>query len=282
MQTLEVLKPRNHLFVMDLVREAGIDVSDWANFKGGVEKARSNPKYCYDWAFSGPGVMVLNIWFNSIIVNSSKITLTGNLRKTSESESTKGVWKNRAEKFDKVVRNAYQKRQTIRVIINDGKEREGNSKSTKASVVKFRLLDPTPWHVASYDDDSGQFILIRGIQPPKFIDQFDLQVEDQSTAEKHTITGQVFVRSPEVRRIALQRANGKCEFCGTAGFKTASGLLFLETHHIIPLSKGGADSIYNVVAICPNHHREAHYGQNTEIIRDTLLKRIAESVGVEI
>lgn len=257
-------------------------MSDWANFKGGVEKARSNPKYCYDWAFSGPGVMVLNVWFSSIVENSNKITLTGNLRKTSKSESTKSVWKNRADKFDKVVRNAYQKRQTVRVIINDGNEREGNSKSTKASVVKFRLLDPTPWSVTSYDNVYGQFVLTRGVQPPKSVDQFDLQIEEPSTAEKHTVTGEVFARSPEVRRIVLERANGKCEFCGTNGFKTASGLLFLETHHIIPLSNGGDDSIYNVAAICPNHHREAHYGQNAEIIRDTLLKRIAESIADEI
>jgi hypothetical protein len=36
---------------MDLVAAAGIDVSDWANFEGGQQKAASNPKYCYDWAF---------------------------------------------------------------------------------------------------------------------------------------------------------------------------------------------------------------------------------------
>ena len=209
---------------MDLVRDAGIDMTDWANFKGGAKKARSNPKYCYDWAFAGPGVMVLNVWFSSIVQTSSKITLTGNLRETSKSDSTKSVWKNRADKFDKVVRNAYQRRQTVRVIINDGNKREGDSKSTKASVVKFRLLDPTPWSVIYYDRISGQFVLMRGVPPPKTVDQFDLQLEEPFTAEKHTVTGEVFDRSPEVRRIVLERANGKCEFCGADGFKTSSGL----------------------------------------------------------
>lgn len=282
MTTLGTLKPRHRLFVMDLVRDAGIDVTDWANFKGGAEKARSNPKYCYDWAFSGPGVMVLNVWYSSIVENSSKISLIGNLRETSRSDSTKSVWRNRADKFDKVVRNAYQRRQTVRVIINDGNKREGHSKSTKASVVKFRLLDPTPWSVSSYDVASGQFILTRGVQPPKTVDQFDVHFEESTTTEKHIVTGEVFDRNPEVRRIVLERANGKCEFCGAVGFKMASGLLFLETHHITPLSKGGADTIYNVAAICPNHHREAHYGQNADIIRDTLLKRIAETVADEV
>jgi hypothetical protein len=234
---------------MDLVRDAGIDVSDWANFKGGAEKARSNPKYCYNWAFSGPGVMVLNVWYSSIVENDGNVTLTGNLRKTSKSDSTKSVWRNRADKFDIVVRNAHRRRQLVRLIINDGKEREGNSKTTEASVVKYRLLDSTPWSVTSYDDPSGQFILTRGVPPPKTIDQFDLQQTEQSPTEKRTVTGEVFARSIEVRRIALERANGKCEYCGVDGFQTASGLIFLETHHIVPLSNGGPDTIYNVAAI---------------------------------
>jgi len=45
---VEDLKPKERLRVMDLVSEAGIDVSDWANFKGGEGKAASNPKYCYE------------------------------------------------------------------------------------------------------------------------------------------------------------------------------------------------------------------------------------------
>ena len=262
---------------MDLVHEAGIDVSDWANFKGGVKKARSNPKYCYDWSFVGNGVIVLNIWYSSIIEESNIVLHRSNLRETSRSDSTKGIWKNRADKFDKIVRNAYQRSQSVRLIINDGYRREGNFKTEKASVVNFRLLDPIPWSVTFYDDSSGQFVLTRGIQPPKLVDQFDIEPEIHIPAEKHKVSGDVFNRSPEVRRIVLQRANGKCEFCGVDGFKTSSDSLYLETHHIIPLSHGGSDKINNVAAICPNHHREAHYGQNADIIRETLTKRITES-----
>ncbi|MGH8672363.1 MAG: HNH endonuclease, partial [Burkholderiales bacterium] len=31
-------------------------------------------------------------------------------------------------------------------------------------------------------------------------------------------------------------------------------------HHVAALSEGGADTDDNVVALCPNHHREAHHG----------------------
>ena len=33
-----------------------------------------------------------------------------------------------------------------------------------------------------------------------------------------------------------------------------------EIHHIVPVSKGGADSWDNVVLLCPNHHKQADLG----------------------
>jgi hypothetical protein len=36
--------------------------------------------------------------------------------------------------------------------------------------------------------------------------------------------------------------------------------LFTESHHIIPLSKGGADEFKNRIDLCPNCHRAAHRG----------------------
>ena len=46
---LEELKLTSHRKVIELVEEAGVDVSDWQNFKGGSGKAASNPKHCYEW-----------------------------------------------------------------------------------------------------------------------------------------------------------------------------------------------------------------------------------------
>ncbi len=55
------------------------------------------------------------------------------------------------------------------------------------------------------------------------------------------------------------RANGKCELCEEpAPFINKEGEPYLETHHIIWLSKGGKDSINNTVALCPNCHRRMH------------------------
>lgn len=60
------------------------------------------------------------------------------------------------------------------------------------------------------------------------------------------------------------------------GFFRADGSLFLETHHVIPLSEGGKDSTSNVVALCPNHHREAHHGKDAGDIRDKLIKYLGQ------
>ncbi|WP_163591073.1 HNH endonuclease, partial [Klebsiella variicola] len=38
------------------------------------------------------------------------------------------------------------------------------------------------------------------------------------------------------------------------------GTPFLEVHHIEWLSNGGEDSVENAIALCPNCHRQAHFG----------------------
>ncbi|QSO55060.1 HNH endonuclease [Alicyclobacillus curvatus] len=66
-------------------------------------------------------------------------------------------------------------------------------------------------------------------------------------------------RSPIVQEYARVRANGICQLCESpAPFVDDKGKPFLEVHHIHWLSKGGPDSIFNVVGLCPNCHRRMH------------------------
>jgi len=70
-------------------------------------------------------------------------------------------------------------------------------------------------------------------------------------------------RSRDVRIYVLARAKGTCEACGRlAPFKTTSGRLYLEAHHIRRLSDAGPDDPRWVIALCPNCHRRAHYGED--------------------
>jgi 5-methylcytosine-specific restriction protein A len=74
------------------------------------------------------------------------------------------------------------------------------------------------------------------------------------------VVGQFIVRNFQVRQYVLKRAKGRCEYCGTRGFTKIDGKGYLEAHHIISLAEQGPDTPGNVIALCANHHREAHYG----------------------
>jgi 5-methylcytosine-specific restriction protein A len=61
----------------------------------------------------------------------------------------------------------------------------------------------------------------------------------------------------------LLRANGVCEKCKNPApfFRAKDDTPFLEIHHKIHLANGGEDTIENAIAVCPNCHREFHYGR---------------------
>ena len=70
---------------------------------------------------------------------------------------------------------------------------------------------------------------------------------------------QQFVRDPHVAEFAKRRSSGRCQLCKSpAPFVDKSGTPYLETHHIVWLSRGGQDSIDNTVALCANCHRRMH------------------------
>ncbi len=74
----------------------------------------------------------------------------------------------------------------------------------------------------------------------------------------------VYERNPKVVKGALTRAKGKCESCKKdAPFKREKdNTPYLEVHHIKQLAQGGEDIIKNTIALCPNCHRQAHFGAN--------------------
>ena len=68
-----------------------------------------------------------------------------------------------------------------------------------------------------------------------------------------------FNRNENIAELAKRKANGICQLCNEpAPFNKRNGEPFLETHHIVWLSKNGEDSIENTVALCPNCHRKMH------------------------
>lgn len=270
------LRPTGRNRVIDLVRAAGIDVSDWSNFARGPNWAAANPKYCYEWSFvDRAGTVVLNLWFENIDERRGTVSVTTNMRQRSQELARRGakaVWIKRAARMDDAIRFAVESKALVRVIVNDGDMRKADDPEARASVVHGRLLDPLPWTITKYNPGTGAAILVRGAAVVGLVDQFDVEPPGSPAPETVDIHGKAFRRSPAVRAAVLVRASGRCEFCGSPGFVTAAGQLFLETHHIVPLSEDGADVVTNAAALCANHHREAHFGAGASVIREFLLE----------
>lgn len=87
-----------------------------------------------------------------------------------------------------------------------------------------------------------------------------------------------FRRSAEVAAWALRRAKGVCALCQQrAPFISQYGQPYLEVHHVQPLGEGGPDTVENVVALCPNCHRRAHFSKETSAIRAKLADVVRQS-----
>ena len=164
---LNEMRPRKWIRVIDLLKDAKIDVSDWANCAGGEAKAGSNPRYCYDWAFENheKNIVVLLLWFRNTEKKDGKCIQRHNFRELARSQPEHQQSRvNRAEKMDRAIRTAWEANRKVRVIVLEGKMRDRDD--TKTSLVKKRLLDPWSWTVACYDDTTGNCRLERDAPTP--------------------------------------------------------------------------------------------------------------------
>ena len=164
MTTLSEIKPKEFHQVYDLVKEVGIDVSDWANFKGGKAKAAANPKYCYEWSFLQPGkTVVLNLWHPQLKESDGAIWSGFNMREHARfREDSNG--KRRALNMDHHVRSAYLQQLPIRVVLMDGRLRRVGDPREEASRANKRVLNSVAWAVTEYDWSSGECTIVRGAE----------------------------------------------------------------------------------------------------------------------
>lgn len=105
------------------------------------------------------------------------------------------------------------------------------------------------------------------------VDQF-VQNEDEPDLKR--VERYERERSAVVRQLVMERSQGCCEWCGQPGFVKHDGQVYLESHHVVPLHQAGDDTVENVIALCPNDHRMAHYGASRETMAIEMLLRIEE------
>ncbi|MEO7497747.1 MAG: HNH endonuclease signature motif containing protein [Massilia sp.] len=79
---------------------------------------------------------------------------------------------------------------------------------------------------------------------------------------KFRVVSTVYDRNSDVIAEVLFRARGICGGCSNpAPFnRLTDGTPYLEVHHRVHLANGGDDTVENAIALCPNCHRQRHYG----------------------
>ena len=177
---------------------------------------------------------------------------------------------------------------------------------TPASSADYRILDASVWALR-YDMLTGDYQVTRGVRagtsptpdesspaelekhpaplarPEITATSYGVGVVDQFIQDpglSDPVLGPKYERerSAEVRQLVMVRSEGRCEWCNEPGFKKHDGQIYLESHHVVPLCEDGADSITNVIALCPNDHRRAHYGEGRADMADKMLVRVQERI----
>jgi hypothetical protein len=233
---------------------------------------------------------VVFLWHKILRVTDAGITYTINPSEEYHQFREQGATQRAksAEGLRGVLFQAHRQKLNLRVAIVAPDRRK--SEDDTASV-KYRQLDDELWHVGRFDKETLEFHIVRGplkiefsgekaVLPAPTEETYSVGVVDQFIAsnrpDTYEINGKVCQRDPKVRQAVMQRSNGACEHCGQQGFMTISGEFYLESHHVIPLSEGGPDLQSNVMALCPAHHREAHFGMERDILRERLLEGLAK------
>jgi 5-methylcytosine-specific restriction enzyme A len=92
---------------------------------------------------------------------------------------------------------------------------------------------------------------------------------------ERTVSTTQYERNEAVSELVKRLADGHCDLCGEAApFRSKVGP-YLECHHIVHLAKGGADTVENAVALCPNCHRRMHV-LDKKADRKKLRQRVVE------
>ncbi len=277
---LESLRPRRKQIVFDVVESLGFDTSDWVASATNPRKIKANPKYCYDWSFIQPEkIAIFNLWHDAMKIEDDTIIYRDNFRSNAAYHRANGgktQWITRGLKLDRDAAQAARENLPIRVLIVHGERRATQDPNSDSSKVSHRELDAEPWHIRHYDTETGDFVLARGAGQSIYVDQFDSDALS-ADVERKQVSSAVYSRNRDVRMAALKRSKGRCEYCNEPGFQTASGRIYLETHHVVPLSEGGPDSVDNVIAVCPLDHRKAHYAHDAASIRVAMIAILARN-----
>ena len=106
--------------------------------------------------------------------------------------------------------------------------------------------------------------------------------ENLEPRRKSRVVERGYERNHKLVGLTKRRAGYRCEVegCTTELFTKPDGKPYVEVHHLIMMAEGGPDTLENMVCLCPNHHRELHYGKNKKKLKRQLQILRAEADNV--
>jgi len=127
--------------------------------------------------------------------------------------------------------------------------------------------------LANVDSRVGQNIsrLEAGTNPFKVLTSLNNLYANISPKERAKKVQSHLDRGSAVTKALKSLLGAKCQICGWVGFEKKNGESFIEAHHIIQLSerKVGSLCTENIILLCPNCHREVHYGKEFSASEDS-------------
>ncbi|WP_288408863.1 HNH endonuclease signature motif containing protein [uncultured Herbaspirillum sp.] len=237
LSTLTSLAPQQRETIYDLLNVAGVSTKKWHQKENGdvAGAIKANGRYCYNWSFgSVHEKYVLCLWHDDLRIKGNEIVTSENMRElrdflredarnvdTTESQRIRGlIQASRAEEFDRAVKESYERRMPISVIIARGDRHDRELQGEGSSHVQFRALDPIPWYVHNYNEDTGQYLLIRGSEPRGLLDSVSSTENDTDTWKNDALglvklrQGQTEFRNKLLAAYRRQCAVTKCRVEG--------------------------------------------------------------------
>lgn len=200
-EALENLAPRRKEVIYDILVRANISVDAWHRRKDGseVEDYRSNPQFCYNWSFGSPSEgYVLCLWHGTLQAEdgipffAESVLDTANELKRIADDATQSASARsraidqsvRALNLDAAIRESYERRMAVHVIVCDGDRRSRDELAEKASAVSRRMLDSEPWYVHRHNPVTGECKIVRGVKPDLDIGPDTTQSDDEETDDE--------------------------------------------------------------------------------------------------
>ena len=143
------------------------------------------------------------------------------------------------------------------------------------SVLRFDGTIPsdiphTHWSLVGGDEEELQLMAESEAKSLSDSELYEKAKQRSSTKPSERVTTtSTYVRDVYVAEASKRRAKGICQLCEKpAPFNDKNGNPYLECHHIIWLSEGGADELRNTVALCPNCHKKMHIVNDDEDVKN--------------